>query len=103
VNALEALATLPDPVILLAAIPDASAYHVGQSLEAALRTLSRFATLWKAHQDADACHLQEQQEQLSLVPEGSAEPQQSRQPAQEPRHGETGPAPPRAESEDATQ
>jgi hypothetical protein len=57
-NVLEAIATLPDPVTLLAAIPDASAYRVAQSLDAALRTLTRFATLWKAHRDADACHLQ---------------------------------------------
>jgi hypothetical protein len=76
-NVLEAIATLPDPVTLLAAIPDASAYRVAQSLDAALRTLTRFATLWKAHRDADACHLQAQQEQLSLVPAGSAEPQRS--------------------------
>ena len=97
-NVLEAIATLPDPVTLLAAIPDASAYRVAQYLDAALRTLTRFATLWKAHRDADACHLQEQQEQLSLAPEGSAEPQQSSQPAQEPRHGETRPAQPREET-----
>ena len=101
-NVLEAIATLPDPVTLLAAIPDASAYRVAQYLDAALRTLTRFATLWKAHRDADACHLQEQQEQLSLVPAGSAEPQQPRQPAQAPRRGGTGSAQPRAETEDAT-
>jgi hypothetical protein len=101
-NVLEAIATLPDPVTLLAAIPDASAYRVAQYLDAALRTLTRFATLWKAHRDADAGHLQEQQEQLSLVPAGAAEPQQSSQPAQAPMHGETGPAQPREESEDAT-
>src|SRR4029450_11601769 len=101
-NVLEAIATLPDPVTLLAAIPDASAYRVAQSLDAALRTLTRFATLWKAHRDADACHLQEQQEQLSLVPAGSAEPPQPRQPAQAPRRGETRLAPPRAETEDIT-
>jgi hypothetical protein len=37
------------------------------------------------------------------VPAVSAKPQQPRQPAQEPRHGETGAAPPSAETEDALQ
>ena len=75
---------------------------MAQYLDAALRTLTRFATLWKAHRDAEACQLQGQQEQLSLVQEGSAEPQQPSQPAQVPRRGETGPAQPREETEDAT-
>jgi len=103
VNTLDALATLPDLETLLAEIPDYAAYRVDQYLDQACTTLVRFATLWKTHRDADACHLQEQQEQLLLLPEGSAEPPQSRQPAQAPRRGETGSAPPRAETEDATQ
>ena len=102
-NALEALATLPDLETVLAEIPDSSAYRVAQYLDAALSTLTRLATLWKSHRDAEACRLQGQQEQASLVPEVSAEPQQPRQPAQAPRGREAGQAQPRAETEDATQ
>jgi len=105
-NALEALATLPDLEPLLSAIPVASAYrvaqYVAQYLAPALSTLTRFDTLWKAHQDAEACHLQGQQEQPSLVPEVSAELQQPSQPAQAPSRGETGPEQRREETEDAT-
>ena len=82
---------------------DSSASRVAQYIDPALSTLTRFATLWKANRDAEACDLQGEQEQPSLVPEGSAEPQQPRQPAQAPRRGGTGSAQPRAETEDATQ
>ena len=92
----------PNLETLLTEIPDASAYRVAQYLDAALSTLTRFATLWKAHRAAEACQLQGQQEPPSLVQEGSTEPQQPSQPAQVPRRGETGPAQPREASEDAT-
>jgi hypothetical protein len=101
-NALEALATLPDLETLLAEIPDSSASRVAQYLDAALSTLTRFATLWKAHRDAEACHLQGKSAKPSPVPEVSAEPPQPRQPKQAPRRGETAPKQAREEAEDAT-
>jgi hypothetical protein len=101
-NALEALATLPDLETLLAEIPDASAYRVAQYLDAALITLTRFATLWKAHWDAEACHPQGKHAQPSLMPEVPTEPPQPRQPEQAPRRGETGPAQSSKETEDST-
>src|SRR5262249_25652409 len=87
-DALEALATLPDLETLLADIPDDAVYRVEQYLDMALTTLTRFATLWKAHRDADACQQQGQQEQLSLMPAVSAESPQRSQPAHAPRCGE---------------
>src|SRR5262245_54550106 len=56
-NALEALATLPDLEALVAEIPDYAAYRVDKYLDQARTMLVRFATLWKAHRDADAGHL----------------------------------------------
>ena len=99
---LEALATFPDLEQLLLDIPPDCYDRVDPYLDTAFETLSRLRTLWKQHRHEDVCHLQDTHTQPSLVPAVSAEPPQPRQPAQAPRRGKTGPAPPRAETEDAT-
>jgi hypothetical protein len=101
-EALTALATLPALELLIIEMPASAFPRIDRYLDEALSILRRFATLWKAHRDAEACHLQGKQAQPRLGPAGSAEPQQPSQPAQAPRRGETGPAQPREESEDST-
>jgi ParB-like chromosome segregation protein Spo0J len=98
----EALATFPDLEPLLLDISPDWYNRVAPSLDTAFETLSRLRTLWKQHRHEDVCHLQDTHTQPSLVPAVSAEPPPPRQPAQAPRRGKTGSAPPRAESEDAT-
>ena len=99
---LEALATFPDLEQLLLDISPDCYDRVDHYLDTAFETLSRLRTLWKKHRHEDVCHLQDTHKQPSLVPEVSAEPPQLSQPAQAPRRRETGPAQPRAETEDAT-
>ena len=100
-DALRALTTLPPLDLLIIEMPASAIPCIDRYLDGALSSLRRFATLWKAHRHAEACHLQGQQEQPSLVPEGAAEPQQLSQPAHASRGRETGQAQSRAETEDS--
>src|SRR5262245_20559564 len=80
-NLLEGLVTCPDLQQLLLDISLDCYDRVGHSLDTAFETLSRLRTLWKKHRHDDGCHLEDTHTQPSLVPEGSAEPSQSSQPA----------------------